>query len=100
MARLQGRVAGLSLLRGKCVVELKPASAGKGPAIARFMQERPFRHRQPWAFGDDVTDESAFESVLALGGVAVKVGEGDTLAPYRLANPAALRRWLQEAASA
>jgi trehalose 6-phosphate phosphatase len=48
-------------------------------------------------FGDDVTDEVAFETVLGLGGVAVKVGAGETLAPYRLADPAALHAWLQSA---
>jgi trehalose 6-phosphate phosphatase len=36
--------------------------------------------------------------VLALGGVAVKVGPGDSLAPHRLPDPAALRRWLEQAA--
>jgi len=62
------------------------------------MAEAPFAARQPWMFGDDVTDEAAFEAVLALGGVAVKVGAGTSLAPYRLPDPAALRNWLKEAA--
>lgn len=100
MTRLQGLVSGLALLRGKCVVELKPRGASKGQALRRFLDERPFRHRQPWVFGDDVTDESAFDVVLGLGGVAVKVGAGETLAPYRLENPAHLHQWLQQATEA
>lgn len=100
MARVQGLVDGLALLRGKCVVELKPRGASKGQALRRFLDERPFRHRQPWVFGDDVTDESAFEVALALGGVAVKVGAGETLAPYRLESPSHLHQWLEEATQA
>jgi len=94
------RVDGMALQRGKMVVELKPRHAGKGHAVRAFLDERPFRHRRPWFFGDDVTDETAFEAVLALGGVAVKVGDGDTLAPHRLADPAALHGWLRDAAAA
>lgn len=89
------RVDGLALMCGKKVVELKPRRASKGQALRAFLDERPFRSRRPWMFGDDVTDEVAFETVLGLGGVAVKVGAGETLAPYRLAEPAALHAWMQ-----
>jgi len=98
MNEAQALVEGMGLLCGKCVVELKPRRASKGQAVRSFMDERPFRSRRPWVFGDDVTDEAAFETVLALGGVAVKIGPGESLAPYRLPDPAALRRWLEEAA--
>lgn len=100
MAEAQRRVEGMALLCGKKVVELKPRRASKGQALRAFLDERPFRSRLPWFFGDDVTDEAAFEAVLTLGGVAVKVGEGETLAPYRLASPAALHEWLLRAAQA
>ena len=94
MAEAQRRVEGLALLCGKKVVELKPRRASKGQAVRAFLDEHPFRSRRPWVFGDDVTDEVAFEAVLGLGGVAVKVGAGETLAPYRLADPAALHAWM------
>ncbi len=97
MADAQHLVQGMALLRGKMVVELKPCRASKGMAVSAFLAERPFRLRRAWMFGDDVTDEVAFETVLSLGGVAVKVGVGETLAPYRLDDPAALRAWLQRA---
>lgn len=97
MNEAQALVEGMGLLCGKRVVELKPRRASKGQAVRSFMNERPFRSRQPWVFGDDVTDEAAFETVLALGGVAVKVGEGESLAPYRLPDPAALCAWLEDA---
>jgi trehalose 6-phosphate phosphatase len=98
MRQAQTLVEGMALLCGKCVVELKSRRASKGQAVRSFMDERPFRSRQPWVFGDDVTDEAAFETALAFGGVAVKVGEGESLAPFRLPDPAALRQWLEKAA--
>lgn len=91
------RTEGAALLCGKMVVELKPRHADKGRAIQAFLGEPSFRHRRPWFFGDDVTDEAAFEAVLAGGGVAVKIGAGDTLANCRLSDPASLLRWLGRA---
>lgn len=97
MSEATRHVEGMALMCGKKVIELKPRRASKGQAVRAFLDERPFRSRRPWVFGDDVTDEVAFETVLGLGGVAVKVGTGETLAPYRLADPAALHDWLQRA---
>jgi trehalose 6-phosphate phosphatase len=97
MTEAQKRVEGLALMCGKKVFELKPRRASKGHAVRAFLDERPFRSRRPWVFGDDVTDEAAFETVLGLGGVAVKVGPGETLAPYRLSDPAMLHEWMQVA---
>jgi trehalose 6-phosphate phosphatase len=89
---------GMALLHGKMVVEMKPRRAGKGLAVRSFMDERPFLKRRPWFFGDDVTDETAFEVIHALGGVAVKIGEGETQATHRLQDPVALRRWMERLA--
>lgn len=88
---------GMSLLRGKMVLELKPRQANKGLAVAGYLDEPPFRQRRPWYFGDDVTDEAAFELVQGRGGVAVKVGPGDTLAAHRLPDPESVRQWLARA---
>lgn len=85
---------GMSLMEGKMVMELKPAVADKGRALQAFMAETPFAGRTPWFFGDDVTDEAGFAAVIALGGVAVKVGSGDSAAPWRLPDPSAVRAWL------
>lgn len=88
------RSEGASLQHGKMVIELKPSGASKAKAVVAFMSAPPFRQRRPWFFGDDVTDESAFEYVQAAGGVAVKIGDGATRAAHRLPDPAALHGWM------
>ena len=87
---------GVELLSGKYVFEIKPAGVSKGTAIAAFMRGAPFAGRVPIFAGDDVTDEAGFAAVQSLGGAGIKVGDGETLAHYRCASPAALRRWLHE----
>jgi len=91
------RSAGLALLRGKMVVEAKPAGATKGGAIEAFLREPPFVGRIPVFVGDDVTDEAGFSAVQRLGGLGVKVGEGATVAWQRLPDPPALRREFEDA---
>jgi len=93
------RSTGLDLMQGKCVIDLKPAGFSKGTAIAFFMSEAPFSGRTPVFAGDDVTDEAGFEAVQRLGGHAIKVGPGPTLAQHRCASVDALGAWLQSAAS-
>jgi trehalose 6-phosphate phosphatase len=94
MTRALEQLPDMALMRGKQVLELKPRAAGKDAAVHAFLAEAPFHGRQPWFFGDDVTDEVAFEAVQALGGIAVKVGEGATRAHHRLQGPAALQSWM------
>lgn len=89
------RAPGLELLRGKSVLEIKPAGISKGTAIEAFMATAPFAGRRPLFAGDDMTDEAGFSAVQRLGGQGIKVGEGDTQAQFRCASPAALRQWLR-----
>src|SRR6185295_8277270 len=79
---------------GKMVFELKPAGFDKGSAIEEFMRDEPFAGRVPVFLGDDVTDEFGFRVVNRLGGYSVKIGEGDSAARWRLADPAAAKSWL------
>ena len=87
---------GYSVQHGKMVLEAKPKSANKGVALQKAMMEAPFAGRRPVMIGDDTTDEDAFSAALALGGLAIKVGEGDSVAPYRLASPGDVHQFLRE----
>jgi len=91
------RSQGIELMQGKCVIDLKPEGFSKGTAIAFFMTETPFSGRVPVFAGDDVTDEAGFEAVQRIGGHAIKVGPGPTLARHRCASVSQLAAWLQSA---
>jgi trehalose 6-phosphate phosphatase len=91
--------AGWRLQTGKAVVEILPAGAGKGRAIATLLRHDPFRGRIPVFVGDDDTDENGFAEVLAGGGLAIRVGAGATIAPLRLPGPHELRLRLMHWAS-
>lgn len=80
---------------GKDIVEFAVRHVTKGDAIDRL---RELRGADAVLFaGDDVTDEDGFR-VLHDGDVGVKVGEGDTLAGFRVADPAALTDVLKQLA--
>ena len=85
---------GLRIMQGKMVVEVKAHGGDKGQAIAAFLENPPFKARRPVFIGDDVTDESAFAVINARAGISIKVGAGDTIARYRLADPSAVHDWL------
>jgi len=87
----------LELLTGKSVCEVRPAGANKGAALEAFLREPPFAGRMPLMVGDDVTDEAGFAAALNAGGAAIKVGEGESCAPWRLPAPQAVRNWLSAA---
>ena len=92
-AAVAGR-PGLGLIRGKMVLEIKLNGTSKGTAIRAFMSEPPFRGRLPVFAGDDVTDEDGFAVIDALGGHAIKVGNGSTRARWRAKTAAELIDWL------
>lgn len=93
-AALQPHVDRFVLQPGKMVIEIKPRQASKAAAINRMMGLAPFAGRVPLFAGDDLTDEAGFQAVKAMGGITIKVGEGDTAADFRLPTPAALASWL------
>ncbi|RYX92786.1 MAG: trehalose-phosphatase [Comamonadaceae bacterium] len=93
------RSPGMELLHGKFVFEIKPAGVSKGTAINSFMAQPPFAGRVPMFAGDDTTDEAGFAAVVAMKGDTIKVGEGETLATSRCANPTQLRDWLHACAA-
>lgn len=97
LSGLAGMFEDYGLQSGKMVAELRPAGAHKGNAIRKLMERAPFEGRRPVIAGDDTTDEDAMQVCLELGGGAIKVGDGPTLAPHRLPDTAAVWSWLKEA---
>lgn len=84
---------GVELLRGKQVVELSVVTGNKGSAIDHL--RRVTNSDAVLFVGDDVTDETAFAR-LGPSDIAIKVGPGESLARYRVADPEAVAELLQE----
>lgn len=99
---LREAVQGLDveIIAGKSVFEARPRGFDKGTALRRFMTEPAFAGRKPIFAGDDRTDEDGMAAALALGGSAIKIGTGRSIAPARLDDPAALHRWLEQVLAA
>lgn len=79
--------AGLTVREGKNVVEFAVRDATKGDGV-RALIER-FAPDAVLFAGDDVTDEDAL-AVLGPDDVGIKVGDAETVAPYRVADPVAM----------
>ena len=79
-----GEELGTGVLHGKDVVEISVLRASKGEALVALRDE--LGAAVVLYAGDDVTDEHAFE-VLRPGDVPVKVGDGDTVARFRVGTP-------------
>jgi trehalose 6-phosphate synthase/phosphatase len=84
----------LHVRHGRKIIEITSSSISKGAAILRTLEERTYD--LIFVAGDDQTDESMFRLDLR-NLITIKVGEGDTLAHYRLPTPQAFRAFLQEA---
>lgn len=88
-----GRLDGVQVTDGKAVLEASVVHTHKGEGI-RALRELTGATAVLFA-GDDVTDERGFEA-LGPGDVGVKVGEGETSAPYRVDSPEAFTEVLAE----
>lgn len=97
--RLAAEEPQLRVIFGRKVVEFQPRGSDKGAAIAAFLAEPPFAGRRPVYAGDDATDEDGFAMVNRLGGLSIKVLNGErraqpSAAQFQLRSVAALHRWL------
>ena len=90
----------MELIPGKMLAELHPRGVDKGKAVTAFMAEPPFKGRIPVFIGDDLTDEDGFAAASSLGGFGIKIGEGETVAQYRLptacASRNAIHQWVDD----
>ena len=78
---------GIDVKRGKKLLEFSVIAGNKGSAIDILRHE--FAASATLFLGDDITDEAGF---ARLGGidVGVKVGEGESIASFRLSDPTAV----------
>jgi trehalose 6-phosphate synthase/phosphatase len=91
---LEPLIAGrpLEILEGHKVIEVRQAAVDKGSVVRDVVARAP-EGALIVAIGDDRTDEDMF-AALPPGGVAIRVGAGDSAAPYRLDSPTAVRALL------
>lgn len=96
---VEAKTPGLRILRGKMIDELLPRGVGgKGRAIRTLLQECAYPKSTPVYFGDDTTDEDAFQQIRD-DGIGVLVGSArPSWARYRVASPSEVRRLLAELA--
>ncbi|HEX8371461.1 MAG TPA: bifunctional alpha,alpha-trehalose-phosphate synthase (UDP-forming)/trehalose-phosphatase, partial [Chthoniobacterales bacterium] len=80
--------------QGRKIVEITSAEVSKGVAVRRLLQDQPYDF--VLCAGDDQTDESMFE-IDAPNVVSIKVGSQPSRAQFRVADPAAFRKFLREA---
>lgn len=83
-------VSDFELVEGNKVIEARPRGVSKGEALRAFMREEPFFGRTPIFIGDDVTDEDGFIAAQDLGGIGIKLGDGETAARMRIADVASV----------
>lgn len=91
LAASSAAVEGAITKAGSDVLELIARGGDKGTAIVE-LRDRLGAATTVFV-GDDLTDEDAFAR-LGASDVAIKVGGAATIAPYRLADPPAVLRWL------
>ena len=87
-----------ALLDGHAVIQVKPAAHTKDSAVSAYMEEAPFRGRQPIFIGDDQTDYGGFAAVRRFDGLPIAVGSR-VKAEWWLPGPTAVRQWLGQLAS-
>ena len=88
---------GFALQPAKMAFELRPEGVSKDRALDALWRLPQFAGRLPVFLGDDRTDEPALDWAAQNGGFGIKVGEGESVARYRLPHPAAVRAWLAAA---
>lgn len=94
LEQLPLRDHGYSLEAGNMIFELKPDGADKGAALSEVMAVYPAL--TPVMIGDDTTDEAAMAAAQQLGGFAIRVGPGETVADLRLDTPQDVENYLRD----
>jgi len=94
--QIPAKLEGVRVKHGKEVIELTLTDATKGKALASVREA--LNARVALFLGDDNTDEEGFAG-LEDNDITVKVGDGDTIARFRIPSPPAVVAVLELAAS-
>lgn len=86
--------APVEVIMAEKVVEVRAAGLHKGVILPTVLDRLEFPYLI-LAIGDDRTDEDLFRA-LPEGSLAVKIGAGETAAPFRLADHRATRKFLHD----
>jgi trehalose 6-phosphate phosphatase len=89
----------VEILKGKLVVDVKPAGINKGTAVSELMRHAPFVGRQPIFIGDDTTDLPVFSIIPKFGGQAYSVGGIVADVDGHFDGPKSVRAWLARIAA-
>jgi trehalose 6-phosphate phosphatase len=89
----------LEVLPGKALFEVKRPGIDKGRAVRVLMTHAPFVGRRPVFIGDDVTDETVFAILPALGGIGFSVHRHFAGLAGIFASPEQVRRALRALAA-
>lgn len=87
---------GLQIMRGRKIVEVKPADFNKGTDVQRLLDADTYDFIL--ALGDDVTDEDMFE-VLPKNGISIKIGPFSEKSKYFIPEQADVQPFLMRLAS-
>ena len=83
----------MQVLSGSKVVEVRPMGVHKGVVVPLLLADAN-AHAHTLAIGDDRTDEDLF-AALPPDAICMRVGDGPSIAPYRLTHPEAVRAFLR-----
>jgi trehalose 6-phosphate phosphatase len=89
----------VEVLPGKALFEVKRPGVSKGQGVRALMAQPPFSGRRPVFIGDDVTDESVFALLPALGGIGLSVQRPFAGVMGVFPSPAEVRRAVQALAA-
>ncbi len=86
----------VSIIKGKKVIEVVPRIDWNKGAAVRYVIKHTGRRVIPIYLGDDVTDETAFEALRKVNGVAIRIGRSKrTAAPFYLRDQSQILSFLR-----
>ncbi len=85
----------LKVIDGNKVIEIMPEKVGKGEAVKKILEQNKYDYIL--SIGDDKTDEEMFDFLSDISyAFTIKVGNGNTVAKYRVKNEKSVIKLLEQ----